>query len=266
MAAEIGKEHMRLHIWPPRRRPVLWILLSTLVSVLLCATSLWLVPHVQQSSSTAFVLATLSIWLCSFLVPAFAIGYAIYQSFQLHLDRPQRLNTILTSYGAATMVFASIYLSMALAADFRSAQDEFFHYRWEGIYVQQGSIKSVRPFTLTDRAFTGVTHSLWTTVRTKRPLPYLDEAGLASLWASRAQGPQEAIIHFDPRAVLPAFLDYFHLSIMTIATVGYGNISPVKWYAKLATDLEALTGLTLLVIALGMLLGGCPPLSSIPAA
>jgi hypothetical protein len=41
-----------------------------------------------------------------------------------------------------------------------------------------------------------------------------------------------------------------------MTTVGYGNISPNTWYAKLATDTEALTGTVLLVVAFGMLLAG----------
>ena len=38
---------------------------------------------------------------------------------------------------------------------------------------------------------------------------------------------------------------------MTIATVGYGDMRPVTWYAKLTVDLEVLAGLGIVVVGIG---------------
>ena len=64
----------------------------------------------------------------------------------------------------------------------------------------------------------------------------------------------EDVVIFRRAAVPYVLLDCLHLSVMTIATVGYGNVAPSSWEAKLATDAEALTGTGLLVVALALVL------------
>lgn len=46
-------------------------------------------------------------------------------------------------------------------------------------------------------------------------------------------------------------VDYFHFSVVTMTTLGYGDMLPVKWYAKLIVDLQVLAGLSILVIGIG---------------
>ena len=48
-----------------------------------------------------------------------------------------------------------------------------------------------------------------------------------------------------------AFVDCLHFSVVTLSTVGYGDIAPRTWYAKLAVDLEILMGLGITVLAVG---------------
>jgi hypothetical protein len=68
--------------------------------------------------------------------------------------------------------------------------------------------------------------------------------------------PYEEVVRFRSSAVLEVTLDCLHLSVITITTVGYGNVAPSSWYAKLASNIEALTGTVLFVVALGMLFSG----------
>lgn len=51
--------------------------------------------------------------------------------------------------------------------------------------------------------------------------------------------------------VLLAAVDCFHFAIETLSTVGYGDIVPVAWYAKLAVDVEILMGLSITILAVG---------------
>jgi hypothetical protein len=55
-------------------------------------------------------------------------------------------------------------------------------------------------------------------------------------------------------AILTA-IDCFHLSCMTITTVGYGDMRPVHWVAKLATDAEVLSGLSVITVGFGRFFG-----------
>jgi hypothetical protein len=62
-------------------------------------------------------------------------------------------------------------------------------------------------------------------------------------------------MQFQPENRLDVFLDCLHFSIMTITTVGYGDITPRQRIAKLASDAEVITGIVLFVVALGMVYG-----------
>jgi hypothetical protein len=48
-----------------------------------------------------------------------------------------------------------------------------------------------------------------------------------------------------------SIIDCVHFSCVTITTVGYGDMRPVHWSAKLAVDAEILLGLSLVVIGVG---------------
>src|SRR5439155_26548421 len=61
-------------------------------------------------------------------------------------------------------------------------------------------------------------------------------AGIPSLCVQSESDPARSVL--DPGRVLRAAVDSFHLSCITITTVGYGDITPSAWYAKLLTDLE----------------------------
>ena len=50
------------------------------------------------------------------------------------------------------------------------------------------------------------------------------------------------------------FADFMYFSVITLATVGYGDIHPTSWGMRLVVSLEVLTGLILIGVALGLLL------------
>lgn len=74
--------------------------------------------------------------------------------------------------------------------------------------------------------------------------------GLHSPWTWISQ--QEGRRLYMPDALL-AIVDCFHLSCVTITTLGYGDIHPVHWVAKLVSDIEVLSGLGLVTVGLGRL-------------
>ena len=47
------------------------------------------------------------------------------------------------------------------------------------------------------------------------------------------------------------FVDCFHYSVVTITTLGFGDITPKAWYTKLITDLEVLLGVAIVSVAIG---------------
>lgn len=54
----------------------------------------------------------------------------------------------------------------------------------------------------------------------------------------------------DNSKLLPAAIDSFHYSVVTMTTVGYGDMYPTKWYSKLVVDIQLLIGVLLIVISI----------------
>src|SRR5438105_11026675 len=50
-----------------------------------------------------------------------------------------------------------------------------------------------------------------------------------------------------------SFLDAFFFSVQTVATVGYGNMSPNNLYGNIVTTIEILSGLFLLAVITGLI-------------
>jgi hypothetical protein len=50
-------------------------------------------------------------------------------------------------------------------------------------------------------------------------------------------------------------LDCFYFSTITIATVGYGDIRPISWQAKVATMVEVVAGFLLIVVSIASTVG-----------
>ena len=46
-------------------------------------------------------------------------------------------------------------------------------------------------------------------------------------------------------------VDCFHYSCVTITTLGFGDMHPVHWFPKLVTDVEVLSGVTIVAVGLG---------------
>ena len=111
-----------------------------------------------------------------------------------------------------------------------------------------------------ERAFVGIEARLWGTLDDDLPLESREfqKDPQAYRVALARQRSFKDVAVFRPGALWAVLWDCQHLSVITITTVGYGNISPNAWYAKAATNLEALTGTALLVVALALLLGSHP--------
>jgi hypothetical protein len=62
-------------------------------------------------------------------------------------------------------------------------------------------------------------------------------------------------LRFLPENRLLVFANCLHYSVITMTTVGFDDISPQTWFARFYTDIEALTGTALFIVALGMVFG-----------
>ncbi len=83
--------------------------------------------------------------------------------------------------------------------------------------------------------------------------PEANFSGMPILW--RANDPVDLGVHVSRLHEL--FFDSLYLSIMTITTVGYGDLVPISRLAKFLTAIEALAGISFVGIALGHYFSVC---------
>ena len=71
--------------------------------------------------------------------------------------------------------------------------------------------------------------------------------GMPSMWDFHDAGPMS----IDWHNFFLVVVDCLHFSVETLSTVGYGDIVPVTWLAKMAVDIQVLMGLGITVLAVG---------------
>jgi hypothetical protein len=72
--------------------------------------------------------------------------------------------------------------------------------------------------------------------------------GIQTVWDEYTIGRPTPIIFEN---VFLSVIDCIHFSIATLSTVGYGDIYPTAWYAKLVVDIEILMGLGINILTIG---------------
>jgi Ion channel len=250
---------VRITRWIPfATKPSAQVVVGCVISIALSIESVYLLGMMTGEPSMAVVLFAIISMLLSYIVPTAVVVLALYRAFQRHLARKTQIRAVVSSYFCTIVVFTGVFFSMQFLGDHEYAIDHYGYYRSGGESLQQGRIKKLNPYPENLFAFNGINAQLWGTVDDFLPrgiyMGLEDAEQYRADWAMRADF--ESIVRFKRRAIRPVLSDCFHLSVITMTTVGYGNISPNTWYAKLATDVEALTGTVLLVVAFGMLLAG----------
>ena len=154
------------------------------------------------------------------------------------------------------LICAGFYYYLSFFGDYNYAVRQHLHYNYEGMRLRGGLSKTVHRFDESVRAFNGIEARFWSSVEDDKLADEFKrhDASLEEYWAEVAQSPMDQVVKFQPRR-FEIFADCLHFSVITMTTVGYGDITPRVWQAKLAADTQALSGVLLFVVALGMLFG-----------
>jgi hypothetical protein len=196
----------------------------------------------------------IAIWsLLCLAVGPYLITLAVKRGFRRQ-SRGRLLLAIATSYVGLILVFASTYYVFCAIGD----QDETFAIAQQYREWLKHRNPQEQPQPVNLRAFTAM-ESLWTGADS-----YVTDKGLNDLSPSDylraftiASGHGKPNIDpvFKRNNRLATFLDCLYFSVVTMTTTGYGDIHPIRWYSKLAVETQILTGVAILVFALGMLFG-----------
>ena len=230
-----------------------WLFAGTAASLAFALGFPIFIRHFLPSEKPGDLAAAVALWFACYLVPLWLIAKALRSSFR-QAPRPHLLATIVVSYAALIVVFAGVYYNMADVADNVDAWTTYRYYRAQGEPGRKHP-GPVRPPVPSQRAFRGIEDRLWTGVEGYDTGAGWRAESSVSDMARLARQPAGQVLRENGAARPGVFLDCLHFSVMTMTTVGYGDITPATRYAKIAADLQALTGLALFVVALGMLFG-----------
>jgi hypothetical protein len=172
-------------------------------------------------------------------------------------DQKALLTTVIAAYFSLMLVFASVYYEMAFSGDLRDAVFKYDHYRADALR------HVASPLYSDQRAFRGIERRFWSGL--DWPLsagdyptgvpPAIPTASPEQMRDTAGRRPLDNVIQFIPEARLAIFGDCLHLSVITMTTVGYGDITPSQFGPRFATDVEAVCNTLLLIFGLGMIFG-----------
>jgi hypothetical protein len=174
------------------------------------------------------------------------------------------LLVILTGYMAVLISFAGVYYSFNVISDYHDAQDFAGFYIQASRHLDNGLQKQVPSRVREQKAFAGMRYSTWSGLAEEARPAFLhpsaavnDQQLLAAArrYGARPGGKEAFTPKFNAAERLPSLLQCLHFSVVTMATVGYGDVHPNQWYSQLAVDMQILIGQILVVFALGCVLG-----------
>ena len=242
------------------REPILLLILGTIIS--LCI-SLGLVEtsrawgHTPGLNPIQIVMAII-VLLAALLIPALFIILAVAGAFRSDTKK-RMLGVALVAYFCCAVVFAGFYYSIQGLQDENDAELQIIHYQYEAAELSIGTKTQIAPYK-SHRAFNGIEKHFYRNIEDDIP-DITDRYGKSAESVAEIVGQYSKAIEFQPQNRLEVFLDCLHFSIMTITTVGYGDITPRIRIAKIASEIEVLVGLSLFVVALGMIFGNWYPIA-----
>ena len=240
--------------------------LATLFSVALSICSFELIlrnTHLIRGSSS--ILIALVVAFATVSMPFCIALYAARAAFRRRAAM-EGLLVIFTGYMAVLISFAGIYYSFNVISDYHEAQDFAGFYIQASRHLDNGLQKRVPQRVRDQKAFAGMRYSTWSGLAEEARPPFLHPSATVNadqlLAAARVYGPwphgnetKTFTPKFKENERLPSLLQCLHFSVVTMATVGYGDVHPNQWYSQLAVDMQILIGQILVVFALGCVLG-----------
>ena len=260
------KQHKRRSIATSTAKTICILALATLLSMALSVCTFELIlrnAHLIKKSST--ILITLVVAFATVSMP-FAISiYAADAAFRRRAAMDGLL-VICAGYLAVLLSFAGVYYSFNVVSDYQESRDFADFYVHVSTRLDQGTFQRVPERIADQQAFHGMRYLLWSTLSDEAKPSFMHRGSRVPedflVVAARRYGPwpdgnQTATFRptFRGDQRLPSLLQCIHFSVVTMATVGYGDVHPNQWYSRLAVDMQILIGQILIVVALGCVLG-----------
>lgn len=187
-----------------------------------------------------------------------------YTMLQKHQGR-KKLVLVLVTYIYMIIGFANTYFLITYLADGYDALHKFDDYYKLSLNKETKEFMIEKEIRIPNsNALSGIKEKLWSGVDTKeqlqlwnaelfdkipRPLP-------VSFIFKGVEYTQHQVIRYLPNNKLYVYADCLYFSTVTIASIGYGDITPLSGLAKFLVCLEAIMGQLLLALGIASAYSG----------
>jgi hypothetical protein len=200
---------------------------------------------------------------------------AVMLAFSSHPSRPVRLALVIFSYFSTILMFATFYFFVCCSSDCGRASaeraflvDDLYDKKpdgWEKMdpedFLDRVDMTQFDRWALlrgvSSHAVKGVLDSGARARAERRPpgRPWIEYLRMEPLVEDlKAQKFPSAQVDHESR--IPLWIECFHFSVVTAATIGYGEISPSTTFIRIVVDIQILASTAILVIGLGLALSG----------
>lgn len=238
------------------------------VGVLLCtiaAFSFHKLVEVTYQGSVIEAVLLIIFFLLSFIIPIVLSVVFTVRCFK-QSDKHKLLIEIIHAYAGVVLIFAALYFQSIVLSDRVNA------YRKDRIYTSvkvDNAIDDIN--SLKDRrAFKGIDKRLWSSFDYPG-YTFVENVKQDTLkWRMHSLNNFETVDYTDIKQVISlsstdfkstyltenipsVYLDCLYFSLISVATVGFGDLTPNLWYIKLFVMLEISIGMSIFIFAIGFL-------------
>lgn len=231
----------------------------------------------KKITSIFFTILPLASIMCFVILVAYLLNTCFRNK---SITRKKALTTVISSYVCIIFTFASIYSLISFFSDASSSYGEYCYYSKEFNHIgnnmselEKKKIISNLDFYNAQYAFSGIKNKFFytSTHPTTNLLNSYEQYRIKNLSDTTLSGKQKLLWYYynaykyapNPKAFFSsttlseyasAYIEYLYFSMITITTVGYGDIIPTSNSARLLTSMEILIGQVIIVIAIALVI------------
>lgn len=198
--------------------------------------------------------------LAALVIPMSTVFLALKGVFRPQ-EKRKHILIILLSYLSIIFCFGGAYYTMSAFSDRIDARDKHMYYEQKANYIGPFGKVVIRKDS---RAFAGINTRFWSGVdwpdykRNQLRDEQRSPVSAADM-IKEAKKPLDKISKFQYDARASVFSATLYFSVVNMTTLGFGDITPQTWFARIAANIQVLTGLILFYFGLSMVIGNWWP-------
>ncbi|TLU67216.1 two pore domain potassium channel family protein [Thalassotalea litorea] len=160
------------------------------------------------------------------------------------------LADLAATYLSTIIVFSSGYYLISSLADYRHYVNEYHHYQTLPKHFQDIE------YPYNTRGFVGINHSMFMGVSElvdDIEVKYGQPASASQKWQAVHNLEDVFLPQYNSEKRSLYFLECFYFSVVTVTTLGYGDITPNFWFVKIAASIQSLLGVAIVAVGFGLI-------------